>query len=55
MQDSCVALLFASGKGILVGAKSIEELNTSLFEVKAKIQSSNTEKEYINQKTQSKK
>ena len=34
MQRSCVALLFASGKGVLVGSKSIDELNTSFFELK---------------------
>ena len=37
MQDSCVALLFASGKGVLVGAKSIAEANSALFEVQSKI------------------
>lgn len=33
IQDSCVALIFASGKGVLVGAKTISELNQGLFEV----------------------
>jgi transcription initiation factor TFIID TATA-box-binding protein len=37
MQRSCVALLFASGKGMLVGAKSMNELNTSFFELKQSI------------------
>jgi len=30
----CVALIFSSGKGILVGAKTIEEINSSFFELK---------------------
>ena len=30
----CVVLLFSSGKGVLVGAKTIEDLNSSLFELK---------------------
>ena len=33
MQDSCVALLFASGKGVIVGAKTIEEVNVAFYEV----------------------
>lgn len=33
IQDSLVALIFASGKGILVGAKTISELNQGLYEV----------------------
>jgi len=36
IQDSCVALLFASGKGVIVGAKSIEEINSAYFEVNSK-------------------
>lgn len=38
VQDSCVALLFASGKGIIAGAKSIEEINSAYFEVNSKTQ-----------------
>ena len=34
---SCVATLFSSGKGVLVGAKSIEEMNSAFFEVNIKI------------------
>ena len=34
IQDSCVALLFSSGKGMIVGAKSIEEINSAFFEIK---------------------
>jgi len=37
IQDSLVALLFASGKGVIVGAKSIEEINSALFEVKSRL------------------
>ncbi len=37
MQRSCVALIFASGKCILVGAKSMDEINTGYFEVNQKI------------------
>ena len=37
IQDSCVALLFASGKGIIVGAKSIEEINSAYFDIDSKI------------------
>jgi len=33
IDGSLVALLFASGKGILVGAKSIDEVNQAFFEV----------------------
>ena len=36
MQGSCVALLFASGKGIIVGAKLIEEVNSAFFEINLK-------------------
>jgi transcription initiation factor TFIID TATA-box-binding protein len=34
IRDSCVALIFASGKGVLAGAKTISELNQGLFEIK---------------------
>ncbi len=37
IQDSCVALLFASGKGVIVGAKSIEETNAAFFDVRSYI------------------
>ena len=37
IQDSCVALLFASGKGIIVGAKTIEETNSAFFDVASRI------------------
>ena len=37
IQGSCVALLFASGKGIIVGATSIEEINSAFFDVKSQI------------------
>lgn len=37
LQGSCVALLFASGKGIIVGTKSIEEINSVFFEINARI------------------
>ena len=33
IQDSLVALIFASGKGVLAGGKTISELNQGLFEV----------------------
>jgi transcription initiation factor TFIID TATA-box-binding protein len=33
MQGSCVALLFTSGKGIIVGAKTIEEVNVAFYEI----------------------
>ena len=36
IQDSCVALLFASGKGVIVGAKTIEEINSAFFEITTK-------------------
>ena len=37
IQDSCTALLFSSGKGVIAGAKSIEETNSALFEIKTRI------------------
>ncbi len=37
IQDSCVTLLFASGKGVIVGAKSIEEINSAFFEINSRI------------------
>lgn len=37
IQNSCVALLFASGKGIIAGAKSYEEINAALFEIKFRV------------------
>jgi len=37
IQGSCVALLFASGKGVIVGAKSVEEINSALFEIKNRV------------------
>ena len=36
IQDSCTALLFASGKGVIAGARSIEELNQAFFEIKSR-------------------
>lgn len=36
IQDSCVALLFASGKGVIAGAKSIEEINSAFFEINSR-------------------
>jgi transcription initiation factor TFIID TATA-box-binding protein len=33
IQDSRVAMIFASGKGVFAGAKTISELNQGLFEV----------------------
>lgn len=33
IQGSLVALIFASGKGVLVGAKTISELNQGLYEI----------------------
>ncbi len=36
IQDSCVALLFASGKGVIAGAKTIAEVNSAFFEIKAR-------------------
>ena len=41
IQDSCVALIFASGKGVLAGAKTISELNRGLFEVQKWTNSNN--------------
>lgn len=41
IQDSLVALIFASGKGVLVGAKSVNDLNVGMFEVKTRIQKNN--------------
>jgi len=38
IQDSCVALLFSSGKGVIVGAKSIEEVNSAFFDVNKRTQ-----------------
>lgn len=40
IQGSCVALIFASGKGVIVGAKSIKETNSAFFEVKSRTLSS---------------
>lgn len=37
IHDSCVALLFSSGKGVIVGAKSVEEINSAFFEIIARI------------------
>lgn len=37
IKDSTVALLFASGKGVLVGAKSPQDLNSAYFEVKSRV------------------
>lgn len=37
LQDSCVALLFASGKGIIVGARSIEETNSAFFDINTNV------------------
>jgi len=36
IQDSCSSLLFASGKGVIVGAKSIEEINSAFWDIKTK-------------------
>ncbi len=36
IQDSCVALLFASGKGVIAGAKTIAEVNSALFDIKVR-------------------
>ena len=38
IQNSCTALLFSSGKGVIAGAKSIEEVNSAMFEIKSRIQ-----------------
>ncbi len=35
IKDSLVALIFASGKGVLVGAKTFSELNQGLYEVES--------------------
>ena len=37
IQDSCVALLFSSGKGVIAGAKTIEEVNSAFFEINTKV------------------
>ena len=37
IQDSCTALLFASGKGVIAGARSIEETNSAFFEIRSQI------------------
>ena len=37
IQDSCTALLFASGKGVIAGAKSIEETNSAFFDIETRI------------------
>ncbi len=34
---SCVVLLFASGKGMIVGAKTIEEINSAFFDITTRI------------------
>jgi transcription initiation factor TFIID TATA-box-binding protein len=47
MQGSCVALLFASGKGILVGCKSLNELHTSFFELKQSLSFHSKEKSLV--------
>ena len=36
IQGSCVALLFSSGKGVIAGARSVEEINSAYFEVNSK-------------------
>jgi transcription initiation factor TFIID TATA-box-binding protein len=36
IQDSCVALLFSSGKGMIVGAKTIKEVNVAFYEINTK-------------------
>jgi transcription initiation factor TFIID TATA-box-binding protein len=36
IQNSCVALIFASGKGVIAGAKSIEEINLAFYEVNSR-------------------
>ena len=38
IQNSCVALLFESGKGILVGSKNIIELNAAFFDLKQSLE-----------------
>lgn len=37
IHGSCTVLLFSSGKGVIAGAKSIEDLNSALFEIKSRI------------------
>ena len=37
IEGSCTTLLFASGKGVIAGAKTIEELNKALFEIESRI------------------
>jgi len=37
IQNSCTSLIFSSGKGIIVGAKSLEEINFAFFEIKSRI------------------
>lgn len=37
IQGSCVALLFASGKGIIAGARSVEETNSAFFDVESRV------------------
>ena len=38
IQGSCTALLFASGKGIIAGARSIGETNSAFFEIRSRTQ-----------------
>jgi transcription initiation factor TFIID TATA-box-binding protein len=38
LQDSCVASLFASGKGVIVGAKTIDEINSAFFDINERTQ-----------------
>jgi len=38
IRDSLVALIFASGKVVMVGAKTINELNQALFELQERIE-----------------
>jgi len=40
IKDSIVALIFASGKIILVGSKTIKELNSAFFELKQRLTNS---------------
>ena len=37
LQDSCVVLLFASGKGVIVGAKTIPEINSAFFDIQSRV------------------
>ena len=37
IQGICVTLIFASGKGVIAGAKSIEETNATFFDVKSRV------------------